>query len=190
MVIVPTPGFKPDFAFISYAAADNAKGFVDKIAGALRNEVELRIGEPVTVFYYRTALAGEKWEAEITQALGEDTFLIPILTPSYFKNANARRELEWCLDRETRLGSPRIFPVYLIDTPLLVDRSSPPADPLAWSVAQHQWVDWRKMRFGSFDSPVVLRSISQFAESMLSAAGRRRPAPSRSGQKNSGTSRN
>ncbi len=168
------PTHNKPFAFISYATADNAQGFVDKLASALRHELQLRMGESVQVIYSIRSPA-ERWHGERTRALSEHTFVIPILTPGYFKNDYTRRELEWCLERENELGSLLIFPVYLIETPLLRDRSSPPADPLAWSVAQRQWVDWRQLRFEPFDSPVALRAVSQLADLMLSAGERLRP---------------
>ncbi len=54
--------------------------------------------------------------------LGAVTFLIPILTPSFFKSDYCRGEVEKFLDREKQLDrNDLILPIYYFDTPLLND---------------------------------------------------------------------
>lgn len=170
---------KKPLAFLSYAIVDNSQGFVDQLAESLAHELQLQMGEPVNLYYDKKIRTGEKWGEALQRALDDATFLIAILTPSYFKSKFCRKELEQFLAREMKHGSPLIFPIYLIESPQLSRPSSPPDDPLAWVLSARQWIDWRKMRFEPFDSAAVRRTVSQLAQEMLLAGEALQPsAPS------------
>jgi len=171
---VPTSS-KP-FAFISYAPADNSHGFVDTLADVLAMELRARTGQPVDLYHDKQTPLEQSDERE--RALNEATFLIPILSPSYLQSEVGRRDLQQFLTRADEQRSSLIFPVYYIDTPQLGSRtSSQPRDTLSETVGKRQWIDWRELRFAYWNSPNVLRAVSQLAEVMLSAAKLRQPAP-------------
>jgi predicted ATPase len=163
-------------AFLSYAIVDNSQGFVDQLAESLAHELQLQMGEPVNLYYDKKIRTGEKWVGALQRALDDATFLIAILTPSYFKSEFCRKELEQFLVREEKQGSPLIFPIYLIESLQLSSRAAQASDPLAGILAARQWIDWRKMRFEPFESSPVRRTISQLAETMLSAAAQLQPS--------------
>ena len=60
------------------------------------------------------------------------TFLIPIITPSFFGSANCRQELEYFLDREEKLKrNDLILPVHYIDYPPVENAKQREDDRLA-----------------------------------------------------------
>jgi parallel beta-helix repeat protein len=92
------------------------------------------------------------------------TFLIPIITPSYFRSQPCRDELQRFLSREKELNrSDLVLPVYYIDTSLLNDPARQATDELAQAIAARQWADWRDLRFEPFTSPEVGKRLAQMA---------------------------
>nr|MDQ6949894.1 toll/interleukin-1 receptor domain-containing protein [Actinomycetota bacterium] len=100
---------------------------------------------------------------------GIDTtsFLLVILTPSYVRSTNCRKELERFLRREQELGrDDLILPVYYGSIP---ENS---ADDLTKKVLERQYVDWRHLRFQSFDDIPVRMAVAALAASVASALAR------------------
>jgi ABC-type branched-subunit amino acid transport system ATPase component len=158
-----TGSAKPQ-VFISYSWADNEDGFVEGFARRLEKELRIQLGEPVTIFLDKTGLkVGDEWEPVLKSALEQSDFLVPIVTPSYLKSKHARHELAAFLARE-REGEGSIFPIHYVDA---LSETSP--DELTSELRQRQWVDWRKLRFDSLDSPQVRRTIQQLAQSIRTA---------------------
>ncbi len=150
--------------FISYSRADNADGFVEEFARRLEKELRIQLGEPATIFLDKTALkVGDKWATVLQAALDQSDFLVPIITPSYLKSMYAREELKTFLARENE-GRGAIFPIHYVDA--LSDTSK---DELTSELKKRQWVDWRNLRFDSFDSLQARKTMQQLALSIRTA---------------------
>lgn len=151
---------------MSYAHVDNKYGRLTEFRERLSNEVHVQTGEEFPIFQDRNdILLGQVWRERIDQAIQQEvTFLIPILTPSFFKSAACREELQLFLERETELGrSDLVLPVYYIGCRQLDDPAVKAADPLAQAIAGRQWGDWRGLRLEQFDSPLVDGAVAQIA---------------------------
>ena len=59
---------------------------------------------------------GKQWQERIDESFDAVIFLVPILTPSFFKSEACRNELERFLDREKQLNRyDLILPVYYVN---------------------------------------------------------------------------
>jgi TIR domain len=129
-------------AFLSYVrfVDQYENGRITEFCKRLSGEVQLQTGEEFSIFQDRNDIAwGQQWQERINESLDAVTFLIPILTPSFFKRDACRSELERFLDREKQLKrNDLILPVYYIDCPVLNEASKRDADPLAKVIASRQ----------------------------------------------------
>ena len=101
-------------AFISYAYPDNKDGFVTDLYSRLVHELQVQLGKRANVFL-DTSLRSGPWEPAHADALERSKFLIPVVSPSYFKSDWCQRELDYFLEREQRVDRQLIFPVYYVD---------------------------------------------------------------------------
>ena len=110
-------------AFLSYSHSDDEHegGRITQLRERLSQEVKFQTAEEFPIFQDRNNIKwGENWEKRIHGALGAVTFLIPILTPSFFKSDYCREEVEKFLDREKQLDrNDLILPIYYYGTPLI-----------------------------------------------------------------------
>jgi F-box protein 11 len=98
------------------------------------------------------------------------TFLVPVLTPSFFSSDQCRRELRRFLDRERRLGRrDLILPVYWIGAALLEDPARRARDDLAQELATRQYTDWRELRFQQLTDPQARRALAVLAAHLRDA---------------------
>lgn len=159
-------------AFMSYAHVDNKYGQLTEFRDRLSNEIHVQTGEEFPIFQDRDDIRlGQSWHQRIKTALQtEITFLIPILTPSFFKSEACREELSLFLDRERAIQrNDLIFPIYYVGCRILDDEQLRPADPLATTIATRQWADWRGLRFEPFDSQQSCKAIMQIASQIAVA---------------------
>src|SRR5215210_599924 len=114
---------KKPVAFMSYAHRDNKDGRLSQLRERLSNEVSVRRGEDFEIFQDRDDIRwGQDWKERIEESIDEVTFLIPIVTPSFFRSKHCRNELKRFLDREQKLDrKDLVLPIYYIDTPLMDD---------------------------------------------------------------------
>lgn len=163
----------PPDALMSYTRVDdqNTDGYLTTFCEKLSGEVYLHTGQPFHIFQDIKDIAwGQPFEQRIDTALATITFFIPILTPSFFRSAFCRSELEKFLRREAALGrGDLILPVYYINVPALEKPALRAKDPLAQTIAARQRMDWRELRFEGFDSPRVRRMLAQMAEQIATA---------------------
>ena len=101
-------------AFMSYAHPDDTRGRLTEFREHLGDEVHIQTGEEFLIFQDRKDLQwGENWKKRIEESLDDATFLIPIITPSFFKSQACRDELERFLDREKKLGrNDLVLPIW------------------------------------------------------------------------------
>ncbi|WP_417916038.1 right-handed parallel beta-helix repeat-containing protein [Candidatus Electronema sp. JC] len=166
-------------AFMSYVNEDDRhdNGWMTQFRERLSGEVRMHTGEPFDIFQDRKDIAwGQQWQDRINQSLDAVTFLIPILTPAFFKSAACRDELERFLKREETLGrSDLILPVYYVNCPVLQDKAKREQDELAKTIAARQYADWRDLRFEDFTSPQLRKALAKMAQQIMEALERRQP---------------
>jgi hypothetical protein len=155
-------------ALMSYTRFDdqNDGAFLTAFRERLSYEVRAHSGQEFRIFQDTEDIKwGEQFEQRIDAALDTITFFIPILTPSFFKSTFCRYELETFLTREQELGcGDLVLPVYYIEVAALEDKHLRADDPLAQTLAARQRIDWRDLRFESFEEPQVRRMLAQMAQ--------------------------
>jgi parallel beta-helix repeat protein len=167
---------KEPVAFMSYVRADDAHdaGRLTQFCERLASEVRMQTGEEFPIFQDRKDIAwGQQWKSRIEGALDAITFLVPIITPGFFKSPPCREELERFLDREKKLGrNDLIFPVYYVATDVLDEEGKRSADPLASAIASRQYADWRELRFEPFTAPAICKTLVAMARQIMQAMKR------------------
>jgi parallel beta-helix repeat protein len=166
-------------AFMSYVRFDDEHedGRLTEFRQRLSGEVRLQTGSDFSIFQDRKDIAwGQQWQQRIDESLDAVTFLIPILAPSFFKSDACRSELERFLDREKQLKrNDLILPVYYINCAVLNEAAKRDADPLAKAIASRQYADWRELRFETFTSPQVGKTLAKMATQIAEALERGGP---------------
>jgi F-box protein 11 len=170
-------------AFLSYVHLDdkyeneNLSNLCDRISG----EVRLQTGDPFPIFRDHKDIAwGQQWKKRVKDSLESVTFLIPIVTPGFFKSKECRAEFELFLEREKQLGrDDLILPIYYVKAPLLEDEKVRDADSIAKIVASRQFADWRALRFEALTNPTVRQRLADMASQIVAALDRQalKPAP-------------
>jgi len=173
---------------MSYASNDDKHdgGKLTQFRERLSGEVQMQTGEEFDIFQDRKhILWGQNWKERIEESLDAVTFLIPIITPSFFNSSYCREELQRFLERERKLNrSDLILPVYYVSCPLLYEEAQRANDKMAQVIAARQYADWRDLRFESFHSPQTARRLVDLAiqirealERTQQSAPMARPAP-------------
>lgn len=169
---------KTPMAFMSYVHSDDKYKHLTTLRERLSDEVQVQTGREFPIFQDRRDIQwGQNWRQRIENSLDEITFLIPIVTPSFFNSQACRSELERFLEREKKLGrNDLILPIYFVETPLLNDAELRAADELADVIASRQYADWRPLRFEPYTTPQVGKMLEQLAVQIRDALPRVRPA--------------
>ncbi len=164
-------------AFLSYVHDDDKYGHITKLRERLEDEVRMVVGVEFPIFQDRKDIMwGQSWKLRLEESIDEVTFLIPVITPSFFNSTHCRTELQRFLEREQKLGrGDLILPVYFIDTPLLNDEELRTEDELAQAVASRQYADWRELRFEPFTNPQVGKTLERLARQIRDALPRVQP---------------
>jgi len=161
-VISSTPA-----AFLSYAHVDDecCGGGITEFRRALESEVRLQVGRDVRIFQDRDGIAwGQEWRSRVNSSLVAVTFLVPVLTPSFFASDECRQELQRFVDRERRLGRrDLIVPVYWTSAAPLQHPEGSVRDGLAQELVARQCVDWRELRFQQLNDPKARRALAGLA---------------------------
>ena len=163
---------KPPAAFMCYVHSDNKYEHLTTLRERLSDEVQVQTGIEFPIFQDTKDIHfGQNWAQRIQNSLlDEVTFLIAIITPSYFKSEACRSELTRFLEREKKVGrNDLILPIYFVDTPLLNDPELRATDELAEVIASRQYADWRDLRFEPFTNPQVGKRLEQVAQQIRNA---------------------
>jgi F-box protein 11 len=162
-------------AFLSYVRKDdvNDDGRISRFRGLLSKALDLQAGRPFQVFQDRDDITwGEAWQQRIDGAIDGTSFLIPVITPAYFKSVPCRRELRRFLRREKKLRrKDLIFPLYYVSCPELDDRAVTARNALAKAIARHNYTDWRELRLAP--KGALRKPIDGLARDLLKALRRR-----------------
>jgi diguanylate cyclase (GGDEF)-like protein len=156
---------KQPAAFMSYVHHDDKYERLTTFRALLSDEVQIHTGEEFPIFQDRKDVQwGQNWKERLDESLDCVTFLIPIITPGFFKRQYCREELERFLERERKLKrSDLILPVYYVDCLFLSDEKLCRADPLAQAISSRQYIDWRELRFEPSTSPEVGKKLADLA---------------------------
>lgn len=158
------------FGFLSYARFDDRheRGRLSLLRERLSGEVQIQTGELFPIFQDQADLQwGAPWQVRLHQAIDQTAFLIPILTPSFFRSTACRREVGRFLHRERREGgTDRILPIYWVDSWALSHPEGLAGDPIARALAGRQWADWRALRLEQADSLAWDRAIIGLAQAI------------------------
>lgn len=156
-------------AFLSYVRDDDAHdlGRISELRSRLEGEVRIQTGRAFPIFQDRNDIVwGERWRERIKEAIQSISFLIPIITPSYFRSHMCREEFEAFLLRERALGLPRlILPIYYVSADEIDDAAKHP-DDMAAILQQRNWSDWRELRFPPLDHPTIREQIAKLAKTI------------------------
>lgn len=161
-------------AFLSYVRDDDAHdlGRISDLRARLEGEVRMQTGRHFPIFQDRNDINwGEQWRARIKGAIDSISFLIPIMTPSYFRSHMCREEFETFLLRERALGLPRlILPIYYVSADEMDDATKHP-DEMATVLRERNWSDWRELRFPPLDTPIIREQIATLAKIIKQTMG-------------------
>jgi TIR domain/WD domain, G-beta repeat len=154
---------KKPVAFMSYSHRDDTDERLTLLRERLSKEVSQQLGEDIEIFQDRHGISwGQNWKERIDDTLDQVTFLIAIVSPSFFNSLQCRNELERFIDREKSLRhTDLILPIYYVDTPLMSNEAKPATDELAQIIASRQYVDWRDLRTEPLDSPQIPKKLAE-----------------------------
>jgi cobaltochelatase CobT len=154
-------------AFMSYVRSDDDhdNGRITAFRNRLEGEVRMQTGRPFAIFQDRNDIAwGQHWAERITSSLSDVTFLIPILTPSFFQSPACRSEFETFSLKEKMLGVNRlILPLYYVVCDQLGDSYQIGSDDIADVLRSRNWTDWRQFRFKPLTDETVAAALAQMA---------------------------
>ena len=155
--------------FFSYSREDDEafRGLLSALRDAIARDLSAQLGRTRRNFRLwqdKEAIApGKDWEAEITRAVEEAAFFIPIVTPRAVSSKYCKFEFESFLARERALGrNDLVLPIHYILVPAPQDEAEWGADPVLSVVAKRQYVDWRRFRFEYVDTPAFAQEIDRF----------------------------
>ncbi|WP_126636620.1 toll/interleukin-1 receptor domain-containing protein [Embleya hyalina] len=151
--------------FWSYTHRDDEldDGRIRRLAQSIGDEFEIITGEELKVFVDKKSIEwGDGWRIRIDTALTSSTFLIPIITPRYFKSQQCRREIITFAGHAASLGLDELLlPIHYVNVPELTDNKD--EDEVIALIRKRQWVDWRELRLEDEKSPEYRKAINQLA---------------------------
>ncbi|CAG0961345.1 hypothetical protein METP3_00846 [Methanosarcinales archaeon] len=160
-------GERQPVAFLSYVRSDdeNENGRLTLFCERLSAEVKMQTGEEFPIFQDRKDIKwGQSWKERIENTLDEVTFLIPIITPSFFKSIPCRDEFKRFIEREKKLNrNDLILPVYYVNSDLIEIKEKCTDDEIATIIASRQYVDWRNIRFVLPTAPEYGKRLAEIA---------------------------
>lgn len=164
-------------AFLSYTRIDDE--FFGGAITALRRALELGVrvvtgDRAFKIFQDIDGIElGQQWEKRLGEALSGATFLIPIITPLFFRSNACRDELCKFLDHERAISrDDLILPIYFVTTPLLENNDQLNTDTLALEISKRQRRDWRSQAELAINDPKVRHEIRTLSEQIARAVDR------------------
>jgi hypothetical protein len=161
--------------YVSYAYPDNKDFFVNQLADRLGQELQVQFGEPVKVVWDVDRLRPDAtWSEGAENRLQSTSFLIPVVSPSYFRSDACAKEFDVFLEREQRTGRTLIFPVRFVATGESEDLAAKRRPAWVQSLRRHTAFDLRPYRF-NLGTKDAQRVISFLAGSIRDAHSRNQP---------------
>jgi CheY-like chemotaxis protein len=116
---------------------------------------------------------GQKWQKQLNEAISASRFLIPIVTPLFFKSDPCRDELKRFIEHEKSLDrDDLILPIYFVTAPVLERPELLKDDPLASEIGSRQRYDWRVRADLPPNDPQIRRAVRELAETIATAIAR------------------
>jgi len=164
-------------AFLSYTRLDDEffGGAITSLRRLLELGVQVVTGDRnLKIFQDVDAIEfGQKWQKRVNEAVSTSQFLIPIVTPLFFKSDPCRGELKQFLKHEKSLGrDDLILPIYFVTTPLLERPELLKNDVLAAELGSRQRFDWRVQADLPSNDPQIRRAVRELAEQLAAAIAR------------------
>jgi TIR domain-containing protein len=155
-------------AFLSYAHLDNTGSSkeLSLFHDLLQNELRIQTGLRVHIFFDKKSIGwGKRWASFIDRSLEGAAFLIPILTPAFFRSQSCEDEYLKFASCEREIGrNDLILPIYYVTCRELTKPNR--ADPLANDISSRQYRDWRHLRHKPRESTEVMLEFSELASIM------------------------
>lgn len=157
-------------AFLSYAHEDAADGYIRTLRTFVANEINLLTTGRFTIWYDRKdLLPGMRWWDEISGAIENIYFFMPIITSKYLHSQVCRNEFSKFLKREKQLGrNDLIIPIVYVPTPELDDPTpsvpmAPEIQTVIKEIRERQYSSWVHLRLKPFDDPEVRQEMNRIA---------------------------
>ena len=150
---------------------DHEAGRLTTLRERLEGEVKMQTGSPFPIFQDRNDIEwGNHWKTRIGEDLDAVTFLIPIITPSFFQSAACRSEFEQFREREQEMGrADLILPIYYVEADEFSDEATRATDEMAKVLLSRQYTDWRDLRFEPLTSARVGQMLAGMAKQIKKA---------------------
>jgi hypothetical protein len=162
--------------FFSYSREDDddSEGALSRLRDRIQRELSSQLGrsrEDFRLWQDKAAIPhGALWENEITSAIAQSVFFIPIVTPRAIKSRHCAFEFQSFLKREMELGrDDLVFPILYIRIPELENESRWRKDPVLAIVGTRQYLDWRDLRHHDFGSIDVRVKVEHFCRNVAKA---------------------
>ncbi len=164
-------------AVLSYTRKDDEffGGYITAFRKMLESAVQVVTGnEDFRIFQdVEGIVLGEQWEKKLADVIGAASFLVPMVSPLFFRSEPCRNEVELFLDRERGLKrDDLILPVYFLSTPRLDKDEEKGKDPLAVELARRQMFDWRENATVPLQEPAARKAMLALAGAVGSAIER------------------
>jgi cobaltochelatase CobT len=134
--------------FFSYSREDDESftGRLSALREAIQHELGAQLGRSKTTFRLwqdKEAIApGKLWELEISSAVDQSVFFIPIITPRLVNSNYCKFEFDAFLARERALGrTDLVFPILYVPVPALESEARWRDHPVLSAIAKRQYVD-------------------------------------------------
>lgn len=169
-------------AFLSYTRNDDQYfgGYITAFRDVLEKAVHIVTGEATFRIFQDTEgiILGEPFERKIDDVLNQSSFLVPMLSPTFFNSAACRHELELFLKHEKELSrDDLILPIYFVSSAKAEKKEERLKDPLMTKLFERQMEDWREKRITPLDQPAARDSILVLARKIVLAIDRLQAVP-------------
>jgi hypothetical protein len=162
--------------FFSYSREDDdgSNGALPALRDAIQGELSAQLGRSPANFLVwqdKTTISdGTLWENQISGAINQTVFFIPIVSPRALRSQHCIFEFESFLSREAMLGrEDLVFPILYIPVPELEDEKQWRQDPVLKIVGKRQYLDLRDLRPRGLYEPEVQTKIIQFCRNIAIA---------------------
>ena len=170
--------------FFSYSREDDedADGALSKLRDRIQRELGSQVGrsrKELRLWQDKAAIPhGTFWEKEISSAIAESTFFIPIVTPRAVRSRYCVFEFRAFLAREAELGrDDLVFPILYIPVLELEQEDVWRADPLLTIIGTRHYLDWRGLRHQDIGSTEARIQIQLFCTNVSNALRKRWMTP-------------
>jgi hypothetical protein len=160
--------------FWSYVRQDDEgdHGRILALADDLREQYRIQTAEKLELFVDRESVEwGDAWKERIDTAIAGTTFFIPIITPSYLRSPECRRELLKFVREAERLGLTQLLmSLYWVTVPALENNPEESDDEAVRFLERYNWENLRDERLEERDSSAYRKAITALAVKLAQRA--------------------